>query len=170
VNIANSSTAVAGVLVSSGQQQVGGIDGAGNVQVNSNASLIANHITAGVLAIGGSSGNPAVVKIAASDAGGGPLGEEGGLAVAATLVPSSPFAAGIGSPSSGLTATDLTPGGQAPASIPLALNGERGSASASAVPEPASQLLLLLGVGAFFVFTCLQARRSVPFFRRHPKA
>jgi hypothetical protein len=41
-NITNSSSATAGVLVSTGNQQVGGIDGSGNVAVSDGASLTAS--------------------------------------------------------------------------------------------------------------------------------
>ncbi len=122
-NITNSSTAAAGLLVSGGQQQVGGIDGTGNVQVSSNASLIANHITAGALMIGGTAGNPAVVTIDASDAGGAPLGDQLSAAVAGTLVPSSSFASGLGSSSSSLSADDLMSGGTLPAGNATAVDG-----------------------------------------------
>ena len=44
VAITNSSNAVAGLLVSAGSQQLGGIGGSGNTQVNAGASLIADHI------------------------------------------------------------------------------------------------------------------------------
>ena len=47
VAIANTSTAAAGLLVSGGNQQVGGIDGTGNVQVNASTSLTADHIVQG---------------------------------------------------------------------------------------------------------------------------
>jgi hypothetical protein len=169
-NIANSSTAAAGLLVSSGQQQVGDIDGTGNVQVSSNASLIANHITAGALMIGGTAGNPAVVTIDASDASGAPLGDQLSDAVAGTLVPSSSFASGLGSSSSSLSADDLMSGGTLPAGNATAVDGPSSGSGASAVPEPSSLWLSLLAVLVATVFTYPPARRSVLSFRQHPKA
>ena len=96
--ISNNSTATAGVLVSSGNQQVGGIDGTGNVQVSPPTgltdSLTADHITAGSLVIGGDATSSAVVTIAASNPDGTPMAQSSGFALAgSTLLNSSaPFA------------------------------------------------------------------------------
>ncbi len=62
VNIANSSTAPAGIVVSGQNQIVGAIDGAGNLAVSDGGSVTVNHITAGSLIIG----NGATFTIAAS--------------------------------------------------------------------------------------------------------
>ncbi|HEV2968718.1 MAG TPA: PEP-CTERM sorting domain-containing protein, partial [Pirellulales bacterium] len=75
VAISNTSTAAAGLLISAGNQQVGAISGSGNVQVNAGTSLTADSIIAGALVIGGASGNPTRVTIAASDDNGEPLAE-----------------------------------------------------------------------------------------------
>ncbi|HEV2972954.1 MAG TPA: MBG domain-containing protein [Pirellulales bacterium] len=72
-NITNNSVSPGGVLVTGVNQVVGGIDGSGNVVVNSGASLTANHIIQGSLVIGGDATNPATVTIAASDSSGNPL-------------------------------------------------------------------------------------------------
>ncbi len=73
VNITNSSTAPAGLLVSGSNQQVGKISGAGTTQVNAGSSLIANDIVQGALAIGGTSTSHGLVTIDASNASGNPL-------------------------------------------------------------------------------------------------
>jgi hypothetical protein len=52
---------------------VGGIEGTGNVTVDSGTSLTANHIVQGALVIGGTAGSSAMVTIAASDSSGNPL-------------------------------------------------------------------------------------------------
>ncbi len=72
-NITNNSSSPNGVLVTAANQVVGGIDGTGNLVVNSGASLTANHIVQGSLVIGGDASNPATVTIAPSDAAGNPL-------------------------------------------------------------------------------------------------
>lgn len=69
VNIANSSTATAGIVVTGQNQIVGGIDGTGNVQVNNGGGVTVSHITAGSLVIG----DGGTFTVAASDAGGNPL-------------------------------------------------------------------------------------------------
>ena len=59
------------LLVSTGNQQVGGIDGSGTVQISpptgQSDSLTADHITAGSLILGGDATSSAVVTIAASN-------------------------------------------------------------------------------------------------------
>ena len=86
--IGNNSAAAVGLLVSSGNQIVGGIDGAGSVQVapptGQTASLTADYITAGSLMIGGDATSSAIVNIAASDASGNPTAS-GGFALAGSL-------------------------------------------------------------------------------------
>ena len=79
INIANSSTATAGVVVTGQNQIVSGIDGAGNVQVSTGGSATANHITAGSLVIG----NGGTFTLAPSDAGGNPLAQGASTTVAA---------------------------------------------------------------------------------------
>ncbi|HEV2971732.1 MAG TPA: hypothetical protein VGY55_17270, partial [Pirellulales bacterium] len=56
----------------------GGIEGTGNLTVNSGSNLTAGHIVQSALVIGGAAGSPATVTIAASDASGNPLAAEGG--------------------------------------------------------------------------------------------
>ncbi len=71
-DIINTSTAAAGLLVSGTNELVGKIDGTGNTMVSAGGKLTASHIVQNALVIGGTSANPAVVTIAASDAGGNP--------------------------------------------------------------------------------------------------
>ncbi len=71
--VVNNSSAVAGLLVSGTNQQVGGIDGSGNVVVADGASLTADHIIQVALVIGGTANNPSNVNISASDASGIPF-------------------------------------------------------------------------------------------------
>ena len=73
VNVANNSTAAAGILVSGTNQVIGSISGTGNVVVNAGGGLTANSIVQGSLVIGGTAVNHAVVTIASSDASGSPL-------------------------------------------------------------------------------------------------
>ncbi len=95
VVITNSSNAAAGLLVSAGRQQVGGIGGTGNTQINAGANLTADHIIQRALIIGGAAGNPAKVTIDPSDSSGNPVADP-----AATL---------LGEPSlAGLSLTDAS--------------------------------------------------------------
>ena len=72
------------LVVSGGDQQVGGIDGAGTVQVDAGTSLTANHVVAGALVIGGDATHTATVTIVASDASGDPTASAG-FALAGSL-------------------------------------------------------------------------------------
>jgi hypothetical protein len=98
---------------------VNGLDDAGTVAVSTGSNVTADHINEGVLIIGGAAGSPAVMTIAASDAGGNPLA---GSAVAA----------------SGSSADASSP--DAPVSIAAPLSNAAGSvlggASVSAVDRP----------------------------------
>ncbi|HEV2970428.1 MAG TPA: exo-alpha-sialidase [Pirellulales bacterium] len=87
LNILNTSSAAAGLLVSGTNQIVGGVDGTGNLVVSAGGSLTANHIIQGALVIGGTAANSARVTIAASDTSGNPL-------VAATTVSADPVNGG----------------------------------------------------------------------------
>jgi hypothetical protein len=73
VNIANGSTAAAGIEVTGTHQVVGNISGGGTLAIDAGADLTANQIVQGALVIGGSSGNFATLTIAASDSSGNPL-------------------------------------------------------------------------------------------------
>jgi autotransporter-associated beta strand protein len=73
VNVANSSTATGGILVSGQNQSAGHISGTGNTAVAAGASLIANSISQGALIIGGTATSPAIVTLATSDVSGNPL-------------------------------------------------------------------------------------------------
>ncbi len=140
VAITNSSIAGDGLLVSAGNQQVGGIGGTGSTQVNAGASLTADHIIQTALIIGGTTGSDALVTIAASDVSGNPLGSSSGFACAGSLTPSDPFGAGdgIGSTNpSGGDNTDL-----AAVSLGNSATGD----NPAAVPEPSTLLLILIAV------------------------
>ncbi|HEV3003428.1 MAG TPA: PEP-CTERM sorting domain-containing protein [Pirellulales bacterium] len=146
VNVTNSSTAAGtGIVVSGTHQQVGNIDGTGTTTVNAESDLTANHIVQSALIIGGASGSPAQVTIAASDASGNPLGQSSGLALAGSLTPSDPFTSGSpNSPnllaSGGSSASGSTTGGGN-------LSGDNLGNSA-AVPEPTTLVPALLGLAA----------------------
>jgi fibronectin-binding autotransporter adhesin len=140
-NIANNSTAAAGVHVTGTNQKVGDIDGAGTTQVDSGSDLTANHIIQGALVIGGDATHPALATIDASDATGNPLsaslaslfGEQNSLALSGGL-----GARGINSVSlSRSSITDL-------ASVSGGILSD--GANLSSVPEPSSVLLVLLGI------------------------
>jgi fibronectin-binding autotransporter adhesin len=145
-DILNNSTASAGVLVSGTNQQVGGIDGAGTTQVNGGSDLTANHIVQGALVIGGDATHAALVTLDASDSNGSPLvASGGGFALAGSLEPSGAF--GSGAPSgAGVLASGSSSSGSS-----LSIAGSTQSVSASvggslsAVPEPATFVLLGLG-------------------------
>jgi hypothetical protein len=140
VHIVNDSTA-AGVVVSGTNQVVGNIDGSGTTQVNAGSDLTANHIIQGALVIDGTSKNPGLVTIDASDASGNPLGQSSGFALAGSRVHSGPFGEGVNSsasPSSiAADSTDLA--------VPAAGNSV-GIGNGSQVPEPPTLALALLAV------------------------
>jgi autotransporter-associated beta strand protein len=152
--INNSSTAAAGLLVSGAGsvQRVGGIDGIGTTQVNSGNRLTANHIVQGSLVIGGTSTSAALVTIDASDASGNPLAGSDGFALAGSLTPTAPFASG------GPSSPDLlTAGGSS--SSGSSLSGVNPSVGLSAVPEPSSVLLLILGGCLSVLLPAIRRRR-----------
>ena len=139
-SIMNNSSAP-GLLVSGSHQVVGSIDGSGTTQVNAGSDLRANHIIQSALIIGGTSGNPGLVTIDASDASGNPLGRSSGNAVAGSLMPSAPFGEGIiSSASVSSISVDRTE-----VAVLAAVNSV-GIVNASQVPEPSTLLLALLAV------------------------
>ena len=147
VDISNDSTAAAGVLVSGGNQQVGGIDGTGTVQVtppaSGTASLTADHITAGALVIGGSPTSSAIVSIAPSDTSGNPTATSG-FALAGSLTAAGSMSGETGNASSLLAAGDASSDGAALLGASAAGGSSVGSGT-TAVPEPSSIVLILLG-------------------------
>jgi hypothetical protein len=140
VNINNSSSSTAGLLVSTttGVQQVGGIDGTGTTQVNASASLTANHIIQAALVIGGTdASHVGLVTIDASDASGNPLTVGGGGAsLTGSMDPSAPLAGDGSASSSSLASNDSSTSGSSPST---------GSSSGTpAVPEPSTIVMLLI--------------------------
>ena len=136
VTIINTSSAAAGLLVSAGPQQVGGISGNGKTQINPGASLTADHIIQNALIISGTSVSHAVATINASDTAGNPLGQPSGLD---SLMAGGAFDTGVFS-SSNLPASDgASLGGSA-----LSVNNF--GDSAAAVPEPTPFVLILIGL------------------------
>jgi autotransporter-associated beta strand protein len=137
VQIENDSTA-SGIVVSGTNQVVGGINGAGNTQVNAGSDLTADYIVQNALVIGGAAGSPGLVTIDASDSSGNPLSS--GLALAGSLTPSGPFGAGVSSTNS---IGDLANAGSS--ATASALGGSTTGAGLAAVPEPTSLILLAIG-------------------------
>ena len=127
-----------GVVFTGTNQQVGAIDGTGDTAVKDGGSGTANHIVQNALIIGSAGASPSVMTIAASDASGNPMA--GGLAVAGSLDPGTPFGSGSSSSSSGALALDNSSSG----SLSSPVGGGVGGSGAS-VPEPSSLLLVLLG-------------------------
>jgi autotransporter-associated beta strand protein len=131
-------------------QQVGAIDGTGATGVEASASLTANHIVQGTLAIGGTDAtNFGLATIDASDASGNPLSSSGGgLALAGSLAPSDSFGSGAGGSSSLASDAGGSSGGAS------SLGGTSAGSGSAAVPEPSSLMLVALatlaGVGLRF--------------------
>ncbi len=138
VNITNNSSAN-GILVSGTHQQVGNINGSGTTQVNAGSDLTANHIIQSALVIGGTSNNPGLVTIDASDASGNPLNSSSGLAAAGSLTPGGLFGA------SGSSSGNLSGGGSGDQAA-LSLGNSVGGANPSSVPEPSTLLLVLVAI------------------------
>ena len=141
VNVTNTSTAAAGILVSGTNQVVGNIDGSGTTQVNAGSDLTANHIIQSALVIGGTSKNPGLVTIDASDASGNSLGQSRGFALAASMTPSGPF----GAPDMSFASLNTAATESADLAV-LAMAEAVESGIPSAVPEPATLLLALLAL------------------------
>ena len=157
VNINNSSSATAGLLVSSttGVQQVGGIDGTGTTQVNASASLTANHIIQTALVIGGTdASHVGLVTIDASDASGNPLTVGGGWSELDRL-DGPEHAARLGCVSvveqSGvqrLFDERLKPAGEC---------RQRRERNTPAVPEPSTIVMLLIAAAGRWATVCVAA-------------
>ena len=144
-HISNNSTAP-GLLVSGIHQVVGGIDGAGSVQVNAGSDLTADHIVQSALVIGGSAGSPALVTIAASDASGNPLAQSSGLALANSLASNNAFG------------DVVNPAGLAGGDTSFA-RGVGDDAGRSAVPEPSTMLMFGLALAGLLVYAGRVRRR-----------
>jgi fibronectin-binding autotransporter adhesin len=137
-----------GIIVTGTKQQVGGVDGSGATQVNAGSDLTADHIVQSALIIGGQNGSPGTVTIAASDSLGRPMVQDQSqpveLASASALALAGPIQADLAvqAPISSLddspTESDLTHPG-AVTDVPIA------SLPSTAVPEPSTLVLVLLG-------------------------
>ena len=151
------------LLVSGGNQQVGGIDGSGTVQINAGTSLTANHVTAGALVIGGDAANSATLTIAASATDGSPLAS-GGFALAGSLT------AGA-SPGDAVVGSSSLMGGAAASIGGASLGGSSAAgaglgAGVAAVPEPSAIVLFALGLlGCLLVAVGRRGSRSSPALR-----
>jgi hypothetical protein len=145
VNVTNNSNSP-GILVSGTNQQVGNIDGSGTTQVNTGSDLTANHIVQSALIIGGTSKNPGLVTIDASDVSGDPLAN---LALPVAPSPEASFDAGayLGNSLNGDSVT-ASPTSLVSSTVP----------DSAAVPEPSS--LLMLAVGVLMVGRAAYRRRS----------
>lgn len=143
VNVLNNSSASAGLLVEGTSQQVGAIDGTGTTQVNAGSDLTANHIVQGALVIAGTSGSPATVTIAASDANGNSL-------AAATASSSGALIAGTTSPSSVVPASAVSSVSLGDSNLGLSTPalGAASFGGAAAVPEPSTLILISMAVVA----------------------
>jgi hypothetical protein len=135
VNVLNNGNAP-GVLVSGTNQQVGNIDGSGTTQINAGGDLTANHIIQGALVIDGTSKNPGLVTIDASDASGNPLA---GVEILASPTPATPLGAraNLADPLGDATSSDSLATSTPPLVSSL-------SAAPAAVPEPSSLFLLFV--------------------------
>jgi hypothetical protein len=154
VAINNSSTAAAGLLVSASNQQVGGIGGMGNTQVNAGASLTADRIVQGSLAIGGTSGSHSLVTIDASDTSGNPLAPSSGHALDESLTTGGAF--GVDSIGSGNSSTI----GSKELAAPSLSDSTAGSSNLSPVPEPPALLLILVALSILVGQRMSQRRRA----------
>ncbi len=152
VNVMNNSTAAAGLLVSGTNQQVGGINGAGNTSVAAIASLTANHIVQTALAIGGAAGSHGLVTIAPSGPTGNPLDQTSGFALAGSLISGDQ----VGTGSTGSTNLGSA-GGANLATLPA--EDFAGIGGSLPVPEPST--LLLAHVALFAVLIANLARNDV---------
>jgi autotransporter-associated beta strand protein len=141
VDITNNSTTPAGILVSGTGQVAGNIGGTGNTQVNAASSLTANHIIQNALVIGGTSTSLGTVIIGPSDPSGNPL--VGAAAALGEPISTAPTFAVMPAPSAafGTERIGLANFGSLASSDP----GVASKSLGSAVPEPATLLLLAIG-------------------------
>ena len=140
VTITNTSSAAAGLFVSGGNQQVGGINGNGKTQVNAGASLTADHVIQTALMIGGTAGNAAKVTINSSDSSGNPV------AVSLAVLFGEPAWAGDPPTPGSIVAMEET-GETGKLNVP-SLGNSSVLGDPSSVPEPSTLLLILLAVSS----------------------
>ncbi len=151
-----------GILVSGTHQQVGNIDGGSSTQVNAGSDLTANHIIQSALVIGGIAGSRGQVTIAASDAGGNPLGQSSaqpsGSILASSLASNGPFASGIGSKNliDGAASNVATSAGSE-----FTTGNSSAGAGSAAVPEPSTLALAGCGLAIAAVGSLRRRQRRV---------
>ena len=150
-NIVNDSQAAdGGLLISGSHQEVGGIDGAGNLVIEAGSDLTANHVVQNALIIGGTADDPAMLIVAPSTATGQPLFDSGAESLdKLVLAPLASIASSIPDTASEPATID--------AAVPIAdlpnLLAASSSAAARAVgreaatvPEPATFWLAMLAI------------------------
>ena len=143
-NISNNSQAAAGGLLISGtNQQVGAIDGSGNLVVGSDASLTANHIIQNALIIGGTTGHLATVTIAASDSA--------GKSMAAEPSDFAPSIAALSSAPIGQFNTEML-SSASPLAAPVSALSPVAPTDLMTVPEPSAVVLFAFGVVSLAFF------------------
>jgi fibronectin-binding autotransporter adhesin len=157
VNVSNNSQATAGgLLISGANQQVGAIDGLGNVLVSSDSSLTAIRIIQNALVINGTAGHPATVTIAASDSAGNSMAAE-----------SSDFspriAASISAPIPEFDAELLS--STSPLAAPVSGLSPVAATDLMSVPEPSAIVLFAFGVAALALFRRCNLKKKAFAFR-----
>jgi autotransporter-associated beta strand protein len=162
VNVINNGSSM-GLLVSGIQQQVGGIDGLGTTQINAGSDLTANHIVQSALVINGSAGSLGLATIAPSGPTGNPLDQSevaSNVAIIADVTTSSDgFGTGLltsASPNRFASQDNLAMSFGTPPVSRLDVS--------SAVPEPTTTTLLVIGIAGSGAATMLRRRRK----RLHP--
>jgi fibronectin-binding autotransporter adhesin len=164
------SGASAGLVVSGTNQVVGGIDGSGSVAVNAASDLTADHIVQNALTIGGTPGKAGLVTIDASDASGNPLispSENLGSLPLAGAVPSSKSFDATELESSSISAWARSLSEERPTLPEFNSTGGTAGTGATAVPEPATLLLAVVGLLLAAVTARPLAARSKAFAHVH---
>jgi hypothetical protein len=136
VNVTNNGNQASGgaLLVTGTSQQVGSIDGSGDLVISAGGALTASHVSQDALVIGGATSDVGLLTIAPSDSGGSVL------VVAGSLAPREPFGAAH------LEAAEPFSVGD-PSSVPELRLASPESAGL-AVPEPPTNWLALIGLAA----------------------
>jgi hypothetical protein len=157
VNIANDSTQASGggLVVSGTNQQVGNIDGAGDLVINAAGDLTVSQVVQNSIVIGGTPSAPAMLTIAASDTG------AANLILAGSLSPPGPFAAG-GETSANMLGDNSDTSDIGSGLVPAKSLGDVVSPDSTDVPEPSTLLLALLALFVAPAGRWLNRRRHKP--------